>query len=280
MNISPASIQLEIANFRGQALSTLMNLSSDDAGAADFADILGMKTTGASTATGRNTALRDPESAYQMMSQINGYEVAFKAQYAELYEMGSAVEHMEEVGRRLSDIDQTTANADIVSQLQGFIAQYNTWEDRFDQTVEPGGVLDNIQAAEISRYELEQSIKNIFNGAADGINGLADLGIRVDPATQQATLDVAQLESVLASNRTGAVNAIDAFSTNFAKSADLLNTEGNFIPTQLDNRSRAIQFIADNRASLQTEFGTGDTARPAGDVAKALAAYESTFGII
>jgi hypothetical protein len=84
---------------------------------------------------------------------------------------------------------------------------------------------------------------------------------------------------VLASNKSGAVNTIDEFSANFAKSADLLNSRGNFIPNALDNRGRAIQYISDNLGNLQTEFGTGDRAQPNGQVAKALAAYESTFGI-
>jgi hypothetical protein len=278
MNITPASIQLEIASFRGQALSALMNTSAEESGTANFADILGMKSAEAA-GNGRNLALKDPESAFKMMSQINKLEVDFKAQFSELSQMGSSVEHMEEVGRQLSDIDSTTANTDIASMLQGFVAQYNAWEDRFDHTVESGGVLDNIQAAEISLYELEQSVKNIFNGAADGINGLGALGISIDPATKQATFDIAKLDALLASNKGGVVSAIDEFSANFAKSADMLNSEGNFIPTQLDNRSRAIDYIADNRANLETEFGTGDAAKPKGDVAKALAAYEQAFGI-
>jgi hypothetical protein len=273
MNVSPANIQLEIATFRSQALSSLLNLSADGNGAADFASLLDMKSAELG-ASGRNTALKDPESAYRMMSQINSFEVSFKAQFSELKQMGLSVEHMEEVGRQLSDIDLNTANTDIVAMLQRFVAQYNTWEDRFDDTIECGGVLYNIQAAEVSIYELEQSVKNIFNGSADGVRGLGDLGISIDPVSKQATLDVARLESVLASNKHGVVSAIDEFSANFAKSADLLNSAGNFIPTQLDNRSRAIQFIANNSSNLQAEFGTGDAAQPTGAVAVALAAYE------
>jgi hypothetical protein len=278
MNITPANIQLEIASFRGQALSALLSTSSTGTETANFADILGTKTSEANSG-GRNLALKDPESAFKMMSQINNHEVAFKAQYSELSEMGSSVAHMEEVGRQLSDVDRTTSNDDIVAQLQGFVAQYNTWEDRFDQDIETGGVLNNVQAAEVSIYELEQSVKNIFNGAADGINGLGGLGISIDPVTKQASLDTAKLESVLANNKGGAVNAIDEFSANFAKSADLLNSDGNFIQNALGNRSRAVDFIANNRASLETEFGTGHAAKPTGDAAKALAAYEQAFGI-
>lgn len=274
MNVSSTSIQLEIAAFRSQALSSLMSLSADGNDAADFAGLLDIKSAELD-ASGRNTALNDPESAYKMMTRINCFEVSFKAQFSELTQMGSSVEHMEAVGRQLGDIDLDTANTEIVAMLQRFVDQYNAWEDRFDDTIERGGVLHNIQAAEVSIRELELSVRNIFNGAADGVRGLGGLGIDIDPVSKQATLDIARLEALLASNKRGAVRAIDEFSANFAKSADLLNSAGNFIPTQLDNRSRAIQFIADNRSSLRAEFGTGDAARPTGAVATALAAYES-----
>lgn len=282
MNISPANVLLELASFRSQALSSLMSLSSGQSGSSatsDFAKILGMKTEEAETHLGRNMSLRDPEAAYSMMTQINEFAVTFKAQFTELSALGSSVEQMEAVGGELSDIDPATGNAAIQAQLQDFVAQYNTYVDRFTPQIQPGGMLDNVQAAEVSLYELEQSIQNMFNGAKDGLNGLADLGISIDPLTHRASLDVAKLDAVLASNKSGAVNTIDEFSANFAKSADLLNSRGNFIPNALDNRGRAIQYISDNLGNLQTEFGTGDRAQPNGQVAKALAAYESTFGI-
>ena len=282
MNISPANVLLELASFRSQALSSLMSLSSGQSGSSatsDFAKILGMKTAEAETHVGRNMSLRDPEAAYSMMTQINEFAVTFKAQFTELSALAGSVEQMEAAGGELSDIDPATGNAAIQTQLQDFVAQYNTYVDRFTPQIQPGGMLDNVQAAEVSLYELEQSIQNMFNGARDGLHGMADLGISIDPLTHRAALNVATLDAVLASNKTGAVNAIDEFSANFAKSADLLNSRGNFIPNSLDNRGRAIQYISDNLGKLQTEFGTGDPARPTGQVAKALAAYESAFGI-
>jgi hypothetical protein len=214
-----------------------------------------------------------------MMSLINQSEINFKAQYAELSQMGSSVENLEAVGERLSEIDTTSANAEIALQLQDFVDQYNTWVSRFAPDIQADGVLANVQAAEVSLYELEQSVKNIFNGAAQGVDGLNDLGITIDPVDKQASLDVAKLNTLLAANKSGAVSAIDEFSANFAKSADLLNAADNFIPTQLDNRSRAIHYIADNKSNLQAEFGVGKSAEPTPAVAKALAAYEQTFSI-
>jgi hypothetical protein len=70
---------------------------------------------------------------------------------------------------------------------------------------------------------------------------------------------------------------VQEFSTNFAKSADLLNAEGNFIPRRLDNLNRVIDFIDNNKASLQAEFGLGDSAAPTGKVAQALAVYNAIY---
>ncbi len=284
MNITSENIQLQIANVRGDILSTLIGAVSGENGeeAASFADILGDKSS-ALSADGRNMSLFDPESGYKMMSKINQYEVDFKAQFAELDAMGDAIEHMEAVAAHLADaVDTSTTNTDIAAQLQSFIDQYNAWEDRFDDTVAQGGLLDNVQAAEISLYELEQSVSSLFHGATGpngGVSGLKDIGITIDPVTKQATLDVTQLNNALASNKAGVVSAIDEFGAHFAKSADMLNSEGNFIQNALDNRSRAIDYIADNKTSLQSEFGTGDAAQSTPVIAKALSAYQTMFGL-
>ncbi len=285
MNITSENIQLQIANLRTDIISTLIGAVSGESEeqAASFADILGDKTS-ALSADGRNMSLFDPESGYKMMSKINQYEVDFKAQHAELNAMGDAIEHMEAVAAHLAEaVDTATTNTDIAAQLQSFIDQYNAWEDRFDDTVAQGGVLDNIQAAEISLYELEQSVSSLFHGATGpngGVSGLKDIGITIDPMTKQATLDVTQLNSALATNKAGVVAAIDEFGAHFAQSADMLNSTGNFIQNALDNRSRAIDYIADNKSSLHNEFGKGDVSAPTGATAKALAAYNKTFGLV
>ncbi|MDX9996188.1 MAG: hypothetical protein RBS28_12770 [Rhodocyclaceae bacterium] len=275
MNISNVNIALQLATIRGGALSALIGTGSEEQ-AANFAEILGAAGNSLSP-DGRNLGLRDPEAAYSMMTKINRWEVDFKAQYAELDAMSSALEHMEAAGGALVDIDAGDADTAIIERLQAFIDEYNAWEDRFDDTVAQGGVLDEIQAAEVAMRALELSIGDRFHGAAEGVRGLDDLGIRIDPVTKQASLDVDQLKATLASNRDGAMAAIDAFSAHFARSADLLNAEDNFMVHALDNRSRAIQYIADNQAAWQQEFGTGKAAEPAGATAQALAAYNAAF---
>jgi hypothetical protein len=296
MNISPAVIARNIAVFRSQTLGSLVGSNFDthyDALSAltgQFSDSNQISTdplswlamrgsvTGVASA-GRNMMLADPESAYQMMSVINNADVTYKAQFSELSQMKSYVAQMQDAGQSLGNITLSTGNDSIESQLQGFVTQYNSWIRRFDSDMQSGGILAGTQAAQVSRFELDQSIENIFNGANDGVHGLGDLGVSIDPNAKLVSLDTAKLESALAGNKKGAVNSLREFSANFAKSASFLNSGGNFIPNQLDNLSRAIQFIADNEASLQKEFGTGREAKPAGQVAQALAAYNQTYGV-
>lgn len=296
MNISPASIALNMATFRSQALGSLMSSAADSGKGAFSAlvnpflaandgstDPLSWLTASSDVAgvaaPGRNMALVDPESAYRMMSVINQADVDYKAQYSELSQMKAYVAQMQDAGQSLGNITSATGNDAIASQLQGFVAQYNGWIQRFDPDMQNGGMLASTQAAQVSRYELGQSIANIFNGAKAGVHGLKDLGIAIDPNTKLASLDTAKLESVLAGNKQGAVGTLQEFSANFAKSANLLNSGGNFIPNQLDNLNRAIHYIADNEASLQAEFGSGDAAKPTGLIAQALAAYNRTYAI-
>jgi flagellar capping protein FliD len=213
-----------------------------------------------------------------MMTVINNKEVYYKAQFSELSQLQSYVSKMQDAGQKLGGIALSTGNDDIKSKLHDFVGQYNNWILRFGTDLRQGGLLSDTQAAQVSQYELEQSVKNRFFGIGHGVHGLSDLGIEIDPNTRLASLDSAKLDSLLATNKQGAVDAVQEFSVNFAESARLLNSDNNFVLNQLDNLSRAIHYIADNKDSLQKEFGTGDTANPTGNVAQALAVYNQTYG--
>jgi flagellar capping protein FliD len=289
-----SSFALTLANFRAQSLGALISsisgtgnarsftgidalASFQDAAANPLSSLANISSADALSAVGRNPSLSDPESAYAMMSLINKADVAYKAQVSALGEMKTYVAGLQQHASSLGSIDTATDNGRIKSQLQDFASQYNGWVQRFDADMRSGGVLAGTRAAQVSRYELDQSIKNIFHGASDGLQGLRDLGFSIDPATGLATLDTARLDSVLTSNRLGAIHALQQFGANFAKSAELLGSAGNFIARQLDNLGRAIHYIDDNKPALQAEFGLGDPARPAGQVAQALAAYNQNY---
>lgn len=289
MDLSPASITQNIAQFKSQMIGSIFGSGANSGDSKrDFLSMLMSQQRATSRApvqahgipqTERKLALFDSESAHKMMTLINNREVLHKAEFAEMNKMGSVVEQIEDVGRRLGTINASTSNQEIQTKLQGFADEYNGFVQRFNPSVQPGGLLQGTQAATVSLYELEQSVKYKFFGAQDGVYGLKDLGITIDPLTKLATIDGAKLDTVLANNKQGIVNTVQEFSHNFAKSADLLNSEGNFIPNRLNNLSRAIQYIANNQQSLQAEFGLGDAAKPNQKVAQALAAYNQIFGI-
>lgn len=295
MNASSASVSLMQTQALGSLMSSMLGAKRDDSWASIFSllaangsDQLSAAPLSALTRsgsvqgiapTGRNMALSDPESAYQMMTLINNDDVLYKAQFSELSQMKSSVLQMQDAGQGLGGIALSAANDSIKSRLQDFVGQYNNWIQRFGPDVQKGGLLGDTQAAQASRFELEQNLNNPLFGARDGVQGLRSLGITVDPATHLASMDSAQLDSVLANNKQGVVDALHEFGANFAKSANLLNSDGNFILSQLDNLNRAIHFIADNKTSLQQEFGTGTAARPTGQVARALAAYNQAYAI-
>lgn len=282
------SLKVRLAELQANSVSSITSIASSTPGSAasssplDFLIGRESKTPAATipglSATGRNLSLFDPESAFAMMSRINSLDATHKAQFSELSEMKAAVSEMKLAGRTLGDaVDATSENTAITSQLQTFVSKYNEWVAEFEATVKSDGVLAGTQAAEISLYELRQSIENRFNGAMDGFRGLADIGLTIDPTTRLAMLDTSKLESVLASNKAGVVNTIDEFSANFAKSAGLLTSVSNFIPNRLANLERVIDYVSDNKTSLQAEFGLGNPARISDKVAKALAAYNSTY---
>ncbi len=296
-----SSLKVQMANVESQTLGSLVSsalASGNGAAAAGLAGIPGagnaagtsaleamlsgaasVSGTSAVSVAGRNMALFDPESAYRMMTDINARAVNYKAEASEMGDMKSWVSTLQQEAVKLGGIDQSTSGDEIRSRVQAFADAYNGWMQRFGNELQEGGMLAGTQAARVSQWELEQSIANPFNGAKDGLHGMADLGLVIDPVNKLATVDNARLDAALANDKTAALGALHEFTANFARSAELLNSAGNFITNRLDNLSRAIDYIDTHMASLQAEFGLGDPARPTGQVARALANYNATHGI-
>lgn len=284
-----SSLAVKMASLQAQSVNSLLgsvfgtdtaNATSTTSSSFDFLTNTlpaSSATTGLSI-TGRNLSLFDPESAYRMMSVINTKDVSYKAQYSELSAMENGVATMEQASQTLGNVSGSMSNEEIKTQLQAFTDSYNAWIKRFDSTVQDGGVLDGTQAAEISLHELEQSVENPFNGAGNGFHGLSDLGVSINQNTNLASIDTEKLDAALSSDKEGAVSTIQQFSGNFTQSAELLTSANNFIANRLNNLDRVIDYIGDNKSSLQAEFGLGDTAKPSAQVAKALAAYNQIFG--
>jgi flagellar capping protein FliD len=237
----------------GSPVSSLLGgTGATNSTSSDAFSLLGLPpTTPGVSASSRNLSLFDPESAYKMMSIINNKDARYKAQFSELSAMGTAVAGMQQAGQALAGTAMTMDDATIKAQLQSFTDKYNGWITRFEPTVQGNGVLADTQAAQVSLSELEASVKDRFNGASDGIHGLKDIGFSIDPSTHLASLDVNQLDAALTANRQGVVNTVEAFSANFAKSAELLDSANNFIPNRLANLDGAIHYIDANTPALQ-----------------------------
>lgn len=283
MTVTAASLALKLADFEAQTLNLLFSATGSK---QSFASVLdgqlqdeGDNSPIASSlsSNGRNMSLFDPEAAYRMMSDINNRDVTYKAQFSELSAMGERLQDMEVVGDTLGDINSASSNESIKASLQAFIEQYNSWIQRFGEDLGKDGLLANTQAAQVSQYELEQSVKYLYNGAEYGMQGMSDVGVSIDPVTHLASLDPTILDTALASNKAGVVDTVQDFSANFVKSADLLTSENNFIPRQQDNLQRAISYISSNISSWRQEFGTGDAATPSHQVTQALAAYNQNY---
>lgn len=278
------SLKLRVAELQANAVSLITSgVLGTSAQSSTFDYLSSTNSTSTAlpglSATGRNLSLFDPESAFTMMSTINSLDANYKAQFSELSGMKEAVSEMKQAGQTLGDaVDTTSQSAEITNQLQTFVSKYNEWVDQYESTTKNDGVLAGTQAAEVSLYELRQSIENRFNGARDGFRGLSDLGLTIDPMTHRATLDASKLDAALTTNKTGVANTIDDFSANFAKSAGLLTSASNFLPNRLANLDRVIDYITENKASLQSEFGLGNPAKISDKVAKALAAYNASYG--
>ena len=307
MNIPPVSIPLLQSQMLSSLTNSAINAKSDDTWDSVFSllasnstpldqvpsgrlspSLLSMLTQSSSinsshnikgiSSAGFNMALADPESAYKMMTAINKRDIYYKIQVSELNQLKSSIAQMQDAGLSLGSIALSSGNDSIKLQLQTFVGQYNSWIQRVNPDLQPGGGLADTQAAQASQFELEQNINNRFFGIKDGVHGLSDLGITIDPNTRLATLETAKLDALLATNKQGAVDTLQEFGANFAKSASLLNSDGNFILKQLDNLNRAIHYIADNRDSLQQEFGTGDAIKPVAQITQALTAYNQIYG--
>jgi len=268
-----SSLALRKASQQAPSVDALLTLvQGNNAGSSFLAEA--PSTSPGLAANDLARSLFNPGAAFRMMSVINTSEVAYKAQFAELSEMKGAVAGMQSAGESLAALTPAMDDAAIQSALQVFTSQYNAWIDRFGNSVKQGGVLAGTQAAEVSLYELEQSIGNIFNGATSGFHGVRDVGLSIDQGSDLAIFDPARLASALASNREGVIATLNEFGSNFARSAELLNSANNFIPNRLANLDRVIDYLDENLPALQSEFGLGTPARPSAQTARALAAYQ------
>jgi hypothetical protein len=291
MSTSPfnaSSLSLNINQFKTQALQSLFSFdaSPDALGllspASDTSDIFEKMFAAAKNAPSATSTTPSGLDALQPFSYpgqnvvtvINRVDVSFKAQFSELSQLKSTLAHEQDSAQQLATIDEHTSSADIKSKLTDFIATYNAGVNRFAPVVAAGGVLEGSQEAGRARFATRRDISDPLIGAVDGLRGgMSALGIAVDPRTGLASIDEAQLDAVLAKDTDADMHTIVDFAKTFMQTTAMLNSKGNQQDNQLANLDRAIHWIADNRVSVEKEFGPGEAARPNAAFAKAAAAY-------
>lgn len=286
MDLNAKSITGEIARMKTEAVSSLLNPKANTGfDIAQLASgyinsqsgVAGLAATNAVpglSAIGRNMSLPDPESAYKMMTEINRRSVEYKAQYATLSDMQAGVNQLGQSANLLGNLSEDSEFAAVKSQLQRFADQFNSWWREFDADSKDPELLGNTQAAQAARHVLQASIGSPFHGASQGLQGLAALGIEIDPVTKMTKLDLTKLEQVWTQQADKALAAIKDFSHHFSAAANLLSANGNFFQKQLSNLDRAIDYIQSNQTDLQAEFGLGDPPKLSDRLAKALEEYQ------
>ncbi len=293
MNTSPlnaASLSLSLNQFKTQALQSLIAFDSSTDAAGLFATaphtggmfeqwLAAAKQAPIDAPASRTPSGLDALGGFSVPGQnvvtvINRVDVSFKAQFSALSELKGTLAQAQASANDLAAIDAQTASAEVKSKLLDFIATYNTGVNRFAPEVAPGGILEGSQEASRARFATRRDIADPLIGATDGLRGgMLALGISVDPRTGLASLDEAQLDAILAQDTDADARTIIDFAQTFIRTTTILNSEGNQQDRQLSNLDRAIHWIADNRVSVENEFGPGQAATPNPAFAKAAAAY-------
>ncbi len=313
MPIDPTKLSNQLALFKGRALTSLFDKPSTTwefdplgraAGDVRFAGGLGNAlfdrgaTSDAMPSFGSlmdqfGQSLRTPElptsttptaldaaggfsrPGQNMVTVLNRVEVTFKAQFSELGEMRHSLVAEQAAAKRLGKLTADSTTADIKAEIAHFVDTYNAGVNRFAPAVDKGGILEGSWEAQRARFATRRDIDYVLNGAEKGIKGdLAKLGITTDPKTGLASVDHVKLDGALAADQRLVVGAVTAFAGTFDTTVDFLNAKGHSQQRQMSNLDRAVNWIDDNRASVQKEFGPGAAATPNEAFAKAAANYD------
>lgn len=148
--VSSASLAMNIAQFKGQALASIF--SADEAHNIDqtFSSILdkysaqlslpGLPTS--TVPTGLDSSRPFSTPGQNMVTVLNRVEVSFKAQYSELEQLTRRLKEEQGVARKLTTFDANSSNAEIKAALDAFVASYNDGVRRFAPEVAQGGILE------------------------------------------------------------------------------------------------------------------------------------------
>lgn len=290
--IDPTSLALNIAQFKGQALTSLFTptdgLNNDQTfnsilekyssalslpGLVDSPMLAGLPTS--TTPTGLDSSQPFSTPGQNMVTVLNRVQVSFKAQYSELDQLKTTLIGEQVAAGRLAAMDATTSDADIKSRLAEFVTTYNAGVKRFAPELATGGILEGSWEATRAHFAAEREISYLLTGSEVGVKGgLASMGITTDRKTGLASIDESMLDASLAKDKGKAVFAIQDFGKAFVAMVDSLTAADHAQLRQMENLNRAVQWIDVNRAAVQKEFGPGAAATPNEAFARAAARYD------
>lgn len=115
-----------------------------------------------------------------MMTKINSLDATYKAQFAELSEMGGAVESLENAGESLGEAVTSTSDANTIkSQLQTFVDRYNAWSRNLTERSRWRRAQRDVGGGGFACRTANRG-GELPTGAAQGIHGLPTLVSRLD----------------------------------------------------------------------------------------------------
>jgi hypothetical protein len=313
MPLDPSKLSAQLALFKGQSLTSLFDKPASTwsfdplgraAGDARFANGLGnalfdrvapaaaelpfssvmdrfsASLRGNELATSTTPSARDAAGGFSipgqnMVTVLNRVEVTFKAQFSELGEMRHSLVAEQAAAKKLTALAADSAGSDVKAALRHFVDTYNAGVNRFAPALDKGGILEGSWEAARARFATRRDIDYILNGAEVGIKGdLARLGITTDPKSGLAALDGDKLDAALANDKTHVIASVNAFADTFVTTVDFLNAKDHAQQRQMSNLDRAVNWIGENKAAVQKEFGPGAAATPNEAFAKAAARYD------
>ena len=272
-------MDIDLAIFRLNALSTLVAGGGaggqGGAGNTDFLHTLlsarNALSSAPAAAGGATQSLFGSESARAtaLLAQLESSNAAFLQRYnARVSEIGDEAQVLTQLRARvtelgsasqgLANLSPSSADPDIKSALQSFIARYNAWDAEFDPYFERGGKLEGNPAGDMARFSLRREVGSIFHGAGNGgfEQGLTDMGVQVTP-DGQLKLDEAAFDAALGAHRSAAVQTLNNVATAFSDVATMLASDGHLLDRRIDNATRAVNWAASYQDSVEAEFGPG-----------------------
>jgi hypothetical protein len=209
--IDANSLKMQIAQFKGQALSSLFTPtpSSPLPGAAEsnsffntlsntlpdygkpfapadallnnesFGSLLDKYSSAlnigglptSTTPTGLDSSQAFSTPGQNMVTVLNRVEVSFKAQYAELGHMRQTLIQEQDAARKLIDFNAQSDATELKAALNDFVASYNAGVNRFAPEVAQGGILEGSWEAERARFATERDISYLLTGSEVGVKG-------------------------------------------------------------------------------------------------------------